>query len=114
MLPAQETDAEDPADDEDDAEIDPLSPDQLLVQQALAFWESVPSGHYRTYQLRDASNHQCIKCAHFHRSFRPGDVTDTSTEAELLEAHRNVIEDRTRIVTAKVIDGIEKICHKVQ
>lgn len=113
VLPAPVDEADEAADGDEEAEINVLSPDQRMVQRALTFWESVPSGHYHTYRLRDTAAHRCIKCAHFHRSFRPGDVTDTSTEAELLEAHRNVIEDQTRIVTATVIDRMEKICHKV-
>ena len=35
------------------------------------------------------------------------------SDNELLEAHRAVITDESHIVTANVIDGIEKIGHKV-
>lgn len=116
VLPIADDEAE--PDDENNGAVEGVemnipSGDQLLVKHALAFWPSVPSGHYRTYRLRDTAAHRCVKCAHFHRTFRPGDVTDHSTEVELIEAHRNIVEDPTRIAWAGVIDGIEKLSHKV-
>jgi hypothetical protein len=58
-------------------------------------------------------DHRCTKCAHFHREFQPGDVDADSTDAALLMAHNQAKIDRSRVVTAAVLDGMEKIGHKV-
>lgn len=108
-----------PDDDEDDEDagvshnLVGLNRDEIMVKKALALWPSIPSGHYRTYHTRQTADHKCAKCAHFHRSFQPNEGGLNSTDAQLLNAHRRVQVDPTRVVTAGILDGIEKLGHKV-
>lgn len=100
-------------DDGDDMEPQVLSRDEIMVKQALLFFPSSPTGPYQTFRIPGTDGHKCTGCAHFHRSFLPDQGLPGCTEDELLAAHQNAATDRTRVVTSAVIDGIEKISHKV-
>jgi hypothetical protein len=106
-----DSDSDEPRDEEDN--FHGLTRDEAMVKKALLLWPSVPSGHYWTYRIRNTDDHRCQKCAHLHCNFRPGEGGIRSTEDELINAHRRVQEDPTRVDTAVVIDGIEKLSHKV-
>ena len=84
------------------------------VRATLSLFPSVPSGKFRTYRIPGTKNHVCEECAHFDRKFLPGQGGPDCSDAELLVAHRSVVTDYSRIVTATVLDGIEKIGPKVQ
>ena len=55
-----------------------------------------------------------MECAHFDRKFLLGQGGPDCTDAELVDAHRSVVTDYSQIITAAVLDGIEKIGPKVQ
>jgi hypothetical protein len=97
----------------DEPDLSGLDRDEIMVKKALALWPSVASGHYRTYHTHQTTDHKCSKCAHFHRSFQPNEGGPNSTEVELINAHHQVEVDHTRVVTAGILDGIEKLGHKV-
>jgi len=99
--------------EEEDNDPDATQAHNPLVRAALALFPSVPSGKYQTYHIPGTENHSCAGCTHFHRTFPPGMGVSGCSDNELLEAHRAVITDESHIVTADVIDGIEKIGHKV-
>jgi hypothetical protein len=99
--------------EEEEGSDDIVIHDEIMVKKALQFWPSVLNGQCRVYHVRGTTGHRCMECAHFHHEFQPGDVDANSTDAILLAAHRQVKIDRSRIVTAAVLDGMEKIGHKV-
>lgn len=105
-----------PDEGDDDLQAEESDHDKIMVKMALALWPSVASGHYRTYHIRDSRQHHCAECAHHHRKFAAGEPVGgvDCTENALFVAHGHVQKDRTRLVTAAVIDGIEKIGHKVR
>lgn len=103
-------------DDSDDSDMETTpaaTRDDTIVQQLLSLFEPTPTGHYFTYHIPHAVTHRCNNCAHVHRAFRPLEGEPGCSDAELLLAHQNVISDPTRVVTSAVIDGIEKLGHKV-
>ncbi len=89
--------------------------DDALVSAALGFFPTahVEGSSYDTYNIPGTEEHSCIVCSHFHRYFPGGELGEDSTEEEIIEAHQQAEVDETRIVKAAVIDGIEKIGHKV-
>lgn len=90
--------------------------DDIMVVAALRIFPSrlVNGSHFVTYLVPGMSEHTCSECAHFHRSFPAGHaIGPNSTQDELEAAHRAVETDRRRVAKAAVIDGIEKIGHKV-
>ncbi len=95
--------------------------DEIMVAIALQIFPSrhVEGSHFATFTIPGALEHTCSECAHYHRSFPPPadnhyPIGPDSTQEELEMAHRQVQLDRTRVVKAAVIDGIEKIGHKVR
>ena len=55
-----------------------------------------------------------MECAHFDQKILLGQGRPDCTDAELVDAHRSVVTNYSQIVTAAVLDGIEKIGPKVQ
>lgn len=102
-----------PSEDEENNNPEIGQANDPLVRAALSLFPSVPSGKYRTYRIPGTEDHICAGCTHFHRSFPPGTGVPGCSDNELLTAHRAVVTDQSQIVTASVIDGIEKIGHKV-
>ena len=98
-------------DDDDDTAFEAKDP---YVRATLSLFPSVLSGKFRTYSIPGTANHICMECAHFDQKFLLGQGGPDCTDAELVDAHRSVVTDYSQIVTAAVLDGIEKIGPKVQ
>ncbi|KIJ41801.1 hypothetical protein M422DRAFT_255115 [Sphaerobolus stellatus SS14] len=97
-------------------EDDPDAPNNrgdVLLNTSLAVFPQIPHGSYYTYIVPNTSDHRCSECSHFHRKFPSEQGKEEWSDEQLLQAHKSVITDRSKIIQAIVIDGNENLGHKI-